>query len=183
MDKKFEEMMSRLSPTLRRITHKLNGHFSFFDDSDLFQEALSHLWVAFNRGGLDDKTDSYILQGCFFHLKNYLRKALDRAKITSLDQLIGEDGYDIEETLASDDDESCEREIDADLLMDLAKASGLDNRELKILSLLLDGLTMREIGLRMGISHVMVLKIKRKIRKKAIKWLPKPSYFYLYNCG
>ena len=54
----FEEMMGKLSPTLRRITHKLNGHFTFFDEDDLFQEALEHLWVAFENGTLGDKTDS-----------------------------------------------------------------------------------------------------------------------------
>ena len=77
-------MMRKLSPTLRRITHKLNGHFTFFDEDDLFQEALEHLWLAFQDGTLGDKTDSYVLQGCYFHLKNYIRKTMDKAKLTSL---------------------------------------------------------------------------------------------------
>ena len=83
MDKKFEEMLRKLSPTLRRITHKLNGHFTFFDEDDLFQEALEHLWMAFQDGSLGDKTDSYVLQGCYFHLKNYIRKTADKAKLIS----------------------------------------------------------------------------------------------------
>lgn len=73
----FEALVGKLTSTLRRITRKLNGHFTFMDDQDLFQEALIHLWSCFQSGSLDDKTDSYILQGCYFHLKNYIRKAQD----------------------------------------------------------------------------------------------------------
>ena len=58
----FEELLEKITPTLKRITYRLNGHFSFFNDEDLFQEALMHLWVEFQQGKLNDKTDSYILQ-------------------------------------------------------------------------------------------------------------------------
>ena len=74
MNDNFEVLIKRVSPTLKRITYRLNGHFSFFNDEDLFQEALIHLWEDYQKGKIQDKTDSYILQGCHFHLKNYLRK-------------------------------------------------------------------------------------------------------------
>ncbi|MBI5144197.1 MAG: hypothetical protein HZA30_03935, partial [Candidatus Omnitrophica bacterium] len=154
MNKDFEDFIGRLTPTLRKITHKLNGHFSFFDDDDLFQEALTHLWVLFQEGRLDDKTDSYILQGCYFHLKNFLRRTKDKAKLVSLNELIGEeDPHFLEEVLACKDAAPPEG-MDAALLMEKAKASGLTEREMAVLSFTLDGLTVREIGQRLGISHV-----------------------------
>ena len=75
----FDVLMKRISPTLQRITQKLNGHFTFMDHEDLFQEALLHLWTDFQNGSLSDKTDSYVLQGCYYHLKNYIRKVQDSA--------------------------------------------------------------------------------------------------------
>ena len=128
---KFEEMMSKLSPTLRRITHKLNGHFTFFDEDDLFQEALEHLWVAFEKGSLGDKTDSYVLQGCYFHLKNYIRKTMDKAKLTSIDMPIDEDGSTIGDTLACQDTRT-EEAADNTFLKESIKMSGLSEREERV---------------------------------------------------
>ena len=161
----FEEMMGKLSPTLRRITHKLNGHFTFFDEDDLFQEALEHLWVAFENGTLGDKTDSYVLQGCYFHLKNYIRKTMDKVKLTSIDSPIDEDGSTLEDTLACQDNKT-EEAVDNTFLRETIKMSGLSEREEKVLSLSLSGMTVREIGEKMGISHVMVVKIKNGIKNK-----------------
>ena len=161
----FEEIVKRLSPTLRRITYKLNGHFSFFDDDDLFQEALEHLWIAFQEGKLSDKTDSYILQGCYFHLKNYLRKTIDKASLTSLNELIDEEGGSLEYLLISKN-ESFPDDLNTTLLVEAAKTNGLTEKETEVLSLALDDFTVREIGSRLGISHVMVIKLKRKIQNK-----------------
>src|SRR3989338_450387 len=99
----FETLMSRLSPTIRRISHRLNGHFTFFDDDDLCQEALAHLWLMSQKGVLKDKTDSYILQGCYFHLKNYIRTSMDKVKLTSIDSPIDEDGTMLSDIIASED--------------------------------------------------------------------------------
>ena len=161
----FEEMMRKLSPTLRRITHKLNGHFTFFDEDDLFQEALEHLWVAFENGTLGDKTDSYVLQGCYFHLKNYIRKTMDKVRLTSIDAPIDEDGSTIEETLICQDND-IEEAMDSTLLAETMKTMGLSKREDMVLALSISGMTVREIGDRMGISHVMVVKIKGGIKDK-----------------
>jgi len=165
MNKEFEEIIRKLSPTLRRITHKLNGHFTFFDDDDLFQEALEHLWLLFQDGKLKDNTDSYVLQGCFYHLKNYLRKTLDKSKLMSLNKIIDEDDTTLDDFLAYEG-ASAIQEIDYSLLVEAAKENGLSKRELQVLSLSLEGLTLREIGHRLDISHVMVMKVKDKIKKK-----------------
>ena len=114
---------------------------------------------------LDDKTDSYILQGCYFHLKNYLRTTLDKTKLTSLNSLIDAQDTTLEETLASK--EGKERDdLDAALLEDSVALKGLSKREKKVLQLSMDGLTTREIGEKLGISHVMVVKIKAHIKEK-----------------
>jgi len=165
MNKKFEEMIGKLSPTLRRITYKLNGHFTFFDEDDLFQEALEHLWVASENGSLNDKTDSYVLQGCYYHLKNYIRKTIDKAKLISIDLPIDEDGSTIENMLACQDN-TTEEAVDNKLLAEIVKMRGLSEREEKVLSLSLSGMTVREIGEEMDISHVMVVKIKGRIKIK-----------------
>jgi RNA polymerase sigma factor (sigma-70 family) len=166
MGAKFEVMVKRVGPVLHRITHRLNGHFTFFDEDDLYQEALVHLWLSFEKGVLDDKTDSYILQGCYFHLKNYLRTALDKARLVSLYKLLDEDEDSTLEEILSVNDRSAFDEIDEKLLNEALDSRGLDERERQVLSLSLEGLTVREIGQRLGISHVMVLKIRSGIKDK-----------------
>lgn len=165
MKEKFDEMITRLSPTLRRITYKLNGHFTYFDDDDLFQEALEHLWLASQDGSLNDKTDSYVLQGCYFHLKNYIRKAMDRAKLMSLNTIMDEDDTELENFLVFDDPHFDEA-IEKSFIEESPIINSLSVREKEVLNLSLKGMTVREIGRSMGISHVMVVKIKKSIKNK-----------------
>jgi len=160
----FEALVGKLSPTLKRIACKLNGHFTFMDDQDLLQEALIHLWCDFQGGKLDDKTDSYILQGCYFHLKNYIRKSQDSAIMLSLNSIMEEDGSHLEEILTADNLASYDR-VET-LLQIEAMGSGTSQRERDVLFFCLEGMTMREIGKRMGISHVSVVKIRNKIRER-----------------
>lgn len=165
MDREFEDLIKRLTPTLRRIAHKLNGRFSFFDDDDLFQEALAHLWIAFKQGKVGDKTDSYILQGCYYHLRNHLRKIVDGVSLISLNEIFYEDGDTLEESLSTEDP-NITNSVEDELIKEGAKTSGLSDREEKVLKLLLEGSTLREIGKLIGVSHTMVVKIKRKIKNK-----------------
>jgi RNA polymerase sigma factor (sigma-70 family) len=163
----FEGVVRRLSPTLKRITKRLNGHHSFFDDDDLYQEALSHLWVAHNKGSIDGKTDSYILQGCYYHLKNYLRKVREHGIFLSLNNPVGEDGVSLEDLLVSGNIKTLDH-IEGKLEVESLEEKCLSRRECEVLSCFLEGMSMREIGSRLGISHVMVLKIKNRIRDKYI---------------
>jgi RNA polymerase sigma factor (sigma-70 family) len=162
----FEELFKKISPTLKRITYKLNGHFSFFNDDDLFQEAAARLWVDFQSGKLEGKTDSYILQGCYFHLKNYLRKTQDKLRLVSMEALAEEDGLSLKETRADERPLSAYSELDEELLSERIQNLRLSLRENDVLSLSMKGLTVREIGKRLGISHVMVVKLKAKIQDK-----------------
>jgi len=174
MYKNFEEMLKKLSPGLRGITHKLNGHFTFFNDDDLFQEALAHLWMAFTGGDLSDKTDSYILQGCYFYLKNYIRTTADKAALTSLNEFPENDSVSLED-LIPDNSQNIAKEIDEKLLRESVVES-LDTREREVLKLAYDGLTVREIGKRLNISHVMVVKIRSRIKGKIKPLKDSPGY-------
>lgn len=152
----FEILLKRISPTLKRITYKLNGHFSFFNDEDLYQEALVRLWEDFLGGKLDDKTDSYILQGCYFHLKNYLRKKREKVILVSIEAAAGEEGFSWNEILPA---HNFPPRLDYE-------DKGFTEKEKKVLSFCAEGLTMREIGMKLGISHVRVVKIKKNLRRK-----------------
>lgn len=162
----FEILLKRISPTLKRITYKLNGHFSFFNDEDLYQEALVRLWQDFQAGKLSDKTDSYILQGCYFHLKNYIRKIQDKARLVSLDTLIDEEGRDLEEILSKESPEFCSNNLEIRIIFEHIQNNGFTKREKEIFNLCLDGFTTREIGKKLGISHVRVVKVRKHLRKK-----------------
>ncbi len=128
-----------------------------------------HLWVSFKEGRLDDKTDSYILQGCYFHLKNFLRKTEEKVNLVSLDAKLDEEGMRFEENLCLENPESCFNRLEAKFLIDHLQNNGLTQREKEVLSLILEGLTVREIGKRLGISHVRVVKIKANIVSKSKK--------------
>jgi len=172
----FEILLKRISPTLKRITYKLNGHFSFFNDEDLYQEALIHLWLDFKEGKLSDKTDSYILQGCYFHLKNYIRKNYDKANLISLENSANEEeALNLDNILSLEDPQSSFELIHCKMLIEKINNNGLTKREKEVFSLALEGLTTRETGSRLGISHVRVVKLKSKIRDKCKKYLDNPT--------
>lgn len=172
----FTELIKKISPKLRGITRRLKGRFTFFNEDDLFQEAAIHLWMDYKDGRLTDKTDSYILQGCYFHLKNYIRKNYDKASMVSFENATGEEGAvsGLEGVLSLEDPHSCFEFINAKLLIEKINHNGLTKREKEVFNLALEGLTAREIGARLGISHVRVVKLRAKVRDKCRKYLDDP---------
>lgn len=167
----FKDSVEKVSPKLKAITKKLNGKFTFFDEDDLYQEALLHLWQEYEKGELSDKTDSFILQGCLFFLKNYIRKACRKIDLNSIslnDIANGnEDNTDniFENILSKEEIGRQTDSMDIDLLIEDTRGI-LSERERDILSLYLENLTTREIGRKLSISHTMVIKIKKRIRDK-----------------
>jgi len=163
----FEELVQKISPKLRAITRKLDGRYTSFDDDDLYQEALLSLWEKYNKNKLSDKTDSYILQGCLFFLKNHIRKVYKKidSKSMSLNTIINEDEGTLEDVLISSYAGPRNNSLNNELLLEAIYAR-LSEKEKKIIGLYLDELTVREIGKRCGVSHVMVLKIKNRIKDK-----------------
>lgn len=169
METKFIEILERLSPKLRAIAHRMNGRSTYFSDEDLYQEAIVNLWVLYENGFLGDKTDSYILQGCYFRLKNYLRTTLDKASIVSLDSVICGNYGTIEDTLVRDNKEEY-NDIKSKLVTEDLLLKAFNARERMIIRLSVEGLTLREIGRRLGISHVMVVKLKAVIKDKYLRF-------------
>jgi RNA polymerase sigma factor (sigma-70 family) len=171
----FEELHRKLSPTIKRIAYRLNGHYRSFNHDDLCQEATIHLWSNFLKGKLSDKTDSYILQGCYFHLKNYIRKVNERSNIISINAVLSmnEDGV-VEDILGKYwFSEDCREDLHNKFLAQSIRNNGFNPREKRLLTYFSQGLTTRDIGKRMGVSHVSVVKLMQKIRIKAQKHLDK----------
>ena len=161
----FDVLIKRISPALQRITQKLNGHFTFMDHDDLFQEAMLHLWVDFQNDQLNDKTDSYVLQGCFYHLKNYIRKVQDSATLVSLSTVADEEAERLEEILEADDVAAFDY-VDGKMQVEALLESGMSQRERDVLAYSMEGMTTREIGGKLGISHVAVVKVRNRIRER-----------------
>ena len=151
---KFEKLVKRISPKLKAITRRFNWKI-FFDEDDLYQEALLYLWEKWKKNEILDKTDSFILQGCFFFLKNYIRKAWTKIDFINAS----------EEILHEWEGNTFFNYMDNKLLIEEMERR-LTEREKIVFSLYLEGFTIREIGKKLGISHVMVIKIKKKIRDK-----------------
>lgn len=174
MNADFQKIARRLSPTLKRIAYRLNHRFTFFDQDDLYQEALIHLWLRFSLGRLGDKTDSYILQGCYFHLQNYIRTHRERVALINLEGFVNKEGeFGPKEPLFLADRSAQEHidDFDNKALAGIILNNGLTTREKEILSFCAEGLTTREIGLRLRVSHVMVVKSMKKIRGKCGRYL------------
>ena len=171
----FEELHQKLSPTIKRIAFRLNGHYRCFNHDDLYQEAVTHLWNNFLKGKLSDKTDSYILQGCYFHLKNYIRKVNERSNVISMDAALSVNeeatvGEVLGKYWACPD---CRDQLHNKFLAESIQNNGFNPKEKRLFAYFSQGLTTRDIGRRMGVSHVSVVKMMQKIRIKSQKHLDK----------
>ena len=161
----FETLLKKISPRLKRIAKGHNGHGFFIDQDDLYQEMCIHLWNNFKGGVPDGINEAYVVRGCKFHLLNYLRKEREKATIVSLDEPINGEGNTLEDILQGRG-EPLDNCIDRELTLENVRNNGLSKREQGVLSLLMESYTVREIGMRLGISHVMVVKLKKRIIKK-----------------
>jgi RNA polymerase sigma factor (sigma-70 family) len=136
---------------------------------DLMQEALIHLWQVQEQ--TPGQTKHWYIQNCRFHLLHYLAlgRSVDSPKrrasqVQPLEHEQDED--DLLDRFESAD--TVVQDVSArDILSSLSKR--LSNREVTILHWLADGLGTREIAKRLGISHPMVVKHRRKIAALARK--------------
>jgi len=164
----FDELYNRISPRLKKIAGFYNGRSSFFDRDDLYQEMASHLWNHFKDGVPEGINDTYIIKGCEFHILNYMRKEKEKVYRISMEEPLNENGDTLRETL-SDGSESLDKSVDKKMLVDYIMNNGFSKREKDVFGLLLEGYTVREAGEKLGISHVMVVKLKNKIIKSVTR--------------
>jgi len=109
---------------------------------------------------------------------------MDKVKTRSIESPIDEDGTMLEEILASSRPSYEEEEIEERTLYEEACRAGLDKRQINIIRMSMDGLTVREIGQRLGISHVAIVKSRKKIMTKCGKLkeeIKRKSYKFGYQ--
>ena len=141
---------------------------------DLMQEALIHLWQIQEQN--PGQTRNWYLQNCRFHLLHYLAlgRSLDSPKRRASQVHPLEQEEELDDWLDRfEGSDSVLQDVSArDILASLAKL--LSQREMSILEWLAEGLGTREIAKRLGISHPMVIKHRRKIAALAKKLAIEP---------
>lgn len=160
----FRILLEKITPALRSIARK---HLlrTFYDEEDLYQEMCIYLWQEYSQGLPLGINESYVIKGCEFHILNYLRKGRKKVRFVSLDEPISAEGEALKDTIA-DPRSIFLSDLDNRLTVEDIKSKNLSEKERKVLLLLTQGYTVREIAAQMGISHVMVLKHKKNIMKK-----------------
>ena len=158
----FED--SNVERLLRGLVRRCSGTAGL--QEDLAQEARFCLWrLELQRPG---QRRAWYLQGCRFHLQNYLRsgRSIDSTKRSGAQRF---EAFDIEEPASElfEADASVWEEIYAHDLIDILSAQ-LGTQGKKVLLCLADGMTNREIARRQGISHTAVGKWRRKIALLAL---------------
>jgi RNA polymerase sigma factor (sigma-70 family) len=158
---------------LGRIVVRLTANSALRED--LMQEALIHLWQVQEQS--PGQTKNWYLQNCRFHLLHYLAlgRSVDSPKRRASQVHPGEQNEDQEDWLDHfEGTNTVVQDVSArDILSSLAKS--LSAREMSILQWLSEGLGTREIAKRLGISHPMVIKHRRKIAALARKLAIEPS--------
>ena len=160
----FRILLEQITPALKFIARK-HLLYGFYSEEDLYQEMCLYLWKNYQYGLPIGINKAYVIKGCEFHLKNFLRKGRPKAMLSSLDQPISEEGLTLGDIL-EDKRLDFRSEIDNNLTIDKLNNLDLTDKEKSVLSFLIKGYTLREISQELGISHVMVLKYKKNIVKK-----------------
>ena len=166
--RELNEIINRLRYQLKAIIRKLNIKYQYIDSEDLYQEVLLYLWQQNENGKLKDKNDSYILQGSYYHLKNHIRKSIksEYKQINhSYYQNITEENREYNDHRQLNYQHSTYHSLDEYLYYDEFNTD-LSIKERALLGLRMRGLSNREIGKELGVSHTMVSKMRRKMIEK-----------------
>lgn len=168
--KQFMELREQVSPALKRLFVNYNGMNNYEDVEDYMQDILCLLWQMSNDDSGDDKSAGYYLKSAWFYMQNH-RRTDSEPEFSSLDKPVyisNDETVEFKELLP--EPELSREALDARYIVDSMLNNGLSSREKEVLRYLRNGYTVREIGDMLGVSHVMVVKIKASIRRK---WLPK----------
>jgi RNA polymerase sigma factor (sigma-70 family) len=152
---------------LGRIVIRLTSNPALRED--LMQEALIHLWQVQEQN--PGQTKNWYLQNCRYHLLHYLAsgRSVDSPKRRASQVQPTEQDENSDDLLDRfEGSDTVLQDVSArDMLSSLSK--WLSGREMSILQWLSEGLGTREIAKRLGISHPMVIKHRRKIAALAEK--------------
>lgn len=163
----FNVLLERVSPRLKSLSRYLSRTKSAngsFGAEDIYQEMCLRLWQRFENGIPLEFNDAYIIKGCEFHARNFLRKKTDRLKPKSLDEPINDTGLLLKDTLTGS--QSHHNTCFNNILIEEMKNKTANKKEKNVFDLLMQGHTVRSIGKNLGISHVMVVKYKNRIVKR-----------------
>jgi RNA polymerase sigma factor (sigma-70 family) len=143
-----------------RLVHKLCNDPALYED--LLQEALLCYWRAEVRN--PGQTASWYRQRCRFCIQDYLKKGHSVDSLKHRCSACASDGSGALDSVAADDilQEICA----GDAFNELARR--LDATEQRILWLLREELTLREIARELHISHVAVIARRRHIAATAV---------------
>jgi len=178
----FDLLYKRLIPRLKLTAQKYRNYVSSLNEDDLYQEACFYLWDKYKNGVPAGINDTYIVIGCEFHIRNEIRKQRRRATFVSLDDPIEGTEFTLKDTIADPRDNF--NQINRSVTINDILNNGFTKREKEVFAQLIDGYTVREIGVRLGISHVRVVKLKKNIIKRWLrkeKRLPRQIDSYLSN--
>ena len=159
-------MIRQFNSDIKALAYRYNPEYSFVDSDDLAQEAITRLWFKWKEGKLKDKNRSYILRGCYFDMKNFIRKSREAKAPLSLDMPIDETGVSLKEIIV-DKATLTKEDTEANFFIDSIRNDGLTFREKQVFEYFLQGLNTRQIGKKLGISHVRVVQLEKHIWGKA----------------
>ncbi|MFH1407374.1 MAG: sigma-70 family RNA polymerase sigma factor [Candidatus Omnitrophota bacterium] len=161
---KFNILFKKISPALKKTAIKYKNYVPLLDEEDLYQESCLYLWNKYSQGLPLGINESYAIKGCEFHLLNHLRTNREKANLLSLEEPFGGEDLRLKDIIP--DKVNTLNCINRSITIHDIKNNGFTKREKQVFSFLLDGYTVREIGCKLGISHVMVVKLKHRIIKK-----------------
>ena len=156
----FEQRRTR--GLLRGLVRRLTTDPALEDD--LIQEAIIHLWL--REKERPGQRPSWYIQGCRLYLQNYLRKGRsvdggNRRFSVSL-PMLGEQHENLE---PHTDDSLLSLVCARDVVRELSK--WLTPLEKQVLNLSHEGLSLREIGERLNLSHTSIIRRQHNIASLA----------------
>ncbi|MEW5758938.1 MAG: sigma-70 family RNA polymerase sigma factor [Candidatus Omnitrophota bacterium] len=161
----FSLLLNRLSARLKKIARFYGTRSHFLNNDDLYQEMCLHLWNNFKDGVPPEFNDAYVIRGCEFHILNYLRKNREKVKFVSIDEPIDDNANTIKDMLV-DTKEPLKQYVNRKITMEYISNNGFSKMEKDVFAFLMEGFTVREIGKKIGVSHVYVIKLKKSLVTK-----------------
>jgi RNA polymerase sigma factor (sigma-70 family) len=169
---------SKIVGQLRGIASKLTGDAEL--QKDLIQEMFVHLVRV--QSAEAGHTPSWYMKSCEFHARNHLKlgRSIDSVKRASNGVRFDDEPFDDGPSPGngSEDQPAGPIQIQGEMItQDIVSQMlpRLSDRQQQVLSLLLKGCGVREAGRELGVSHVAIIKHRKKIARIAREFLGDPE--------